>query len=408
MTKKGYVIIMASILLHSNCERGRMRENQAIALTEISSRLDRNGDIPLYQQLGQYIREHVIANGEQAGNFRIPPEKSLSKSWGVSTHTVRQALNCLVEEGLLARQRGRGTFVRSSHLDRIRTAGTVFHHRIGLVMPWVESSFFASVFPETENFAHLSGFRTMLVNSWDHPETELDRIREMIDNGVDGVVWMCPTQGPLQATRHLLMDSVSATVAVDRIPLDMQEVLSLVEADNFGGMARMVRFLLQKGRCRIAYAGMAATISSSAERAAGYRYAMQEHGPGVEPAWMVHSTHADFRQIGLHCAEKMIASGQSFDAVCCENDTIAAGVIERFIEEGLQIPSDVAVTGFDDDPVSTEIAPNLTTMRMDVASMAREATQLLVEILQKKDRNQIISTIRTRVPATLIVRESTQ
>ena len=72
--------------------------------------LDRNGDIPLVYQLGQAIRERIVA-GEYRPGQPIPTEDQLQKFYGVSRTTVRLALAKLVNEGYIRRQQGKGTFV---------------------------------------------------------------------------------------------------------------------------------------------------------------------------------------------------------------------------------------------------------------------------------------------------------
>lgn len=72
--------------------------------------LDRASVIPLYHQLYEILRSHITSGIWQPGDM-IPPESELKRQYGVSQITVRQALNILVDNGLIYRQRGQGTFV---------------------------------------------------------------------------------------------------------------------------------------------------------------------------------------------------------------------------------------------------------------------------------------------------------
>lgn len=86
------------------------------------SMLDRDSVIPLYHQLYEILRSHIDEGIWKPGDL-IPPESELKKTYGVSQITVRQALNNLVEQGIIYRQRGKGTFVSqrmvTSSLTRI-------------------------------------------------------------------------------------------------------------------------------------------------------------------------------------------------------------------------------------------------------------------------------------------------
>lgn len=72
--------------------------------------LDRSSAIPLYQQLGEILRSRIEA-GEWEPNTKIPSEHELNREYGLSRMTVRQVLTSLVNEGLLFRVQGKGTYV---------------------------------------------------------------------------------------------------------------------------------------------------------------------------------------------------------------------------------------------------------------------------------------------------------
>ena len=73
-------------------------------------KVDRSSPLPLHYQLKQHLLEK-IESGEWKPNDLIPSEQEMQTSFGLSRITVRQALSDLVYEGLLIRERGRGTFV---------------------------------------------------------------------------------------------------------------------------------------------------------------------------------------------------------------------------------------------------------------------------------------------------------
>ncbi len=73
-------------------------------------RIDRNSKLPLYHQLHEILRDRIVNGGWQPGDM-IPPESELIERYQVSRTTVRQVLDMLVNEGLIYRQQGRGTFV---------------------------------------------------------------------------------------------------------------------------------------------------------------------------------------------------------------------------------------------------------------------------------------------------------
>lgn len=86
----------------------------------IDLELDRRIPVPLYYQLQQQLRQAIL-DGRMAPGASLPPEPDLADSAGVSRFTVRQAVEQLVREGLVRRERGRGTFVA----DLADTAGAI-------------------------------------------------------------------------------------------------------------------------------------------------------------------------------------------------------------------------------------------------------------------------------------------
>ena len=92
--------------------------------------IDRNSKLPLYHQLYEILRENITRGEWQPGDM-IPPEPELIDRYKVSRTTVRQVLDMLVNEDLIYRQQGRGTFVAHPSLEQMlvrsrRTTGSVW------------------------------------------------------------------------------------------------------------------------------------------------------------------------------------------------------------------------------------------------------------------------------------------
>jgi len=101
-------------------------------------KVDRNSPLPLHYQLKQHLLEKIEA-GDWKPNDLIPSEQELQTSFGLSRITVRQALSDLVYEGLLIRERGRGTFVappKMTHSPEDRKSLTEFMAEKGIKPGW--------------------------------------------------------------------------------------------------------------------------------------------------------------------------------------------------------------------------------------------------------------------------------
>ena len=366
--------------------------------------IDRVSPVPLYHQLALHLTDSV-RGGEYKVNDKFPTDLELSQRFEVSRPTVRQALNELIKQGLLVRERGRGTFVRPSAFTPVAQEKVVKYHRIGLVMPWQAGTLFAPLLEAVEDVAHERGFHILLANNREDANVEIARVREMLNHGVDGVLWMCPSAGPNEAMARNLVDSVPVVVAVDRAVRIEGIRMSLVEADNVGGMRKMVEHLLGRGYQRIAFVREPQRVTSVQEREIGYNEALKSGGVGPGEGWYF-SSRKRFGENGRICAGKILRSEVKFDAVVCCTDATAVGLIEVLKEKSVKVPGDVAVTGFNDDPMTEVNDPKITSAHIDIGQMGRRGMEILLAQLNALERGEAVRPVQEVIPVNLKVRES--
>jgi DNA-binding LacI/PurR family transcriptional regulator len=180
-----------------------------------------------------------------------------------------------------------------------------------------------------------------------------------------------------------------------------------VVIDNLAASHEAVQHLVSLGRKRIAFIG--AHIDASREpahvRLQGYREALEQAGLPFDPA-LVASTSAFGRADGAEGMRRLLKSRRRPDAVFAYNDPMAIGAMRAVSEQGLRIPQDVAVVGFDDVEEGRFSNPTLTTIAPDKEAIARIAVEMLVERIEGRAGQRPAQD--QQPPYTLIVRESTQ
>jgi DNA-binding LacI/PurR family transcriptional regulator len=127
---------------------------------------------------------------------------------------------------------------------------------------------------------------------------------------------------------------------------------------------------------------------------------------GIEPT-VVRHPHAPPDDIGYAAAQTVLGRGNRPTAILCFSDAIARGVIRSIQNEGLHVPNDVSVVGFDDNPIGRRTRPALTTVRQDVDAKGRAAAAALTVAI---DRSKTRPASRGRhlvLPTELVVRDST-
>jgi len=162
----------------------------------------------------------------------------------------------------------------------------------------------------------------------------------------------------------------------------------------------MMEHLFGFGHRRIAHVIGHPAHGASGWRLAGYRESLEKAGIPYDQSLVV---EGDFSfGSGVAAARKLFSLAELPTAVFAANDDMAAGVIWAAGENGLAVPGDVSVCGFDDTPISRQIWPALTTIRQPSREMGRIACLQLLDVLRGRGEGELV-----QVPFTLKVREST-
>ncbi|MEU4217147.1 LacI family DNA-binding transcriptional regulator [Actinoplanes sp. NPDC026623] len=169
-----------------------------------------------------------------------------------------------------------------------------------------------------------------------------------------------------------------------------------VDVDNVGGSRAATEYLLNSGRRRIAMITGPVDTAVGRERHRGYAEALLL--AGLEP----YATEpGDFLETsGVAAMRALLSARPDLDAVVAANDNMAAGALRVLRDAGRTVPGDVAVVGFDDSPLAVHTDPKLTTVHQPVQALGREATRMLIELLDGVQPESCI------LPTKMVVRES--
>ena len=172
-----------------------------------------------------------------------------------------------------------------------------------------------------------------------------------------------------------------------------------IGCDNFQGGRLVGEHLLQLGRRRVAFLGDASQrFPEFHDRWRGCGAAFAEAGQSLDPALQVDAHSAE--ESGHDAALELVRRGRCFDALFAASDLIAVGALRALAEQGVSVPQEVAVVGFDDIPAARFSHPPLTTVAQDTAS----AGAMLVDTVMRQVRGEPVGSVM--LPATLRVRQS--
>jgi DNA-binding LacI/PurR family transcriptional regulator len=161
------------------------------------------------------------------------------------------------------------------------------------------------------------------------------------------------------------------------------------------------RHLISLGHTNIALVTGPMEEDCSRDRTEGYRRALRETGIGFDEAMVIEGDWS--ATSGQAALVSLIEQGHTPSAVFAQNDRMAMGVMRAARDGDIKIPSQLAVIGVDDMPLSSYFDPPLTTMQQDMPRIGQEATRMLLDIIQKK--NPAVRELK--LSAQLVVRRST-
>lgn len=171
-----------------------------------------------------------------------------------------------------------------------------------------------------------------------------------------------------------------------------------VDIDNVHGARTAVTHLIGRGRRRIATIAGPEDMRAALDRRAGWAQTLTEAGLPLGAVGVGDFTEAG----GLTAMRALLAAQPDLDAVFVANDLMARGAVRALVDAGRRVPDDVAVVGYDDSPVATAVAPELTTVAQPSELMGQRMADLLLSLLGGDDPAP-----PALLPTTLVVRQTT-
>lgn len=176
---------------------------------------------------------------------------------------------------------------------------------------------------------------------------------------------------PERAYLELLVRQSLPVICMDFF--DVSITADMVVGDSAGGTALLTQHLIDQGHRDIAFYGEVNATSSIMERYLGYLATMMGNGLSVPDDYRIADRNAQGTLIPLTLPEKRPT------ALVCNSDWSARWAIDQLRQQGLRVPEDISIVGFDDFDYTPPTVPALTTYRVDQADMCRTVVRLIGE-----------------------------
>jgi len=251
---------------------------------------------------------------------------------------------------------------------------------LGLLVPKLNSYFMSTVIAGIEKVTNENGYGLIISNSQESSLQEIAGTKTLFNSRVDGL--MVSLAFDTRNTKHfkLFLDKNIPVIFFDRVS-ECPGCMSVI-IDNFMAGYEVTSHLISQGCKKIVYIGGNPLRNVYSERHKGYKKALQSSGlPFDKSLTMIGELT---RQAGTEAALKILSMKPLPDAVFTANDTSAVGVMMELLKKGIRIPEDICVAGFNNEPVSQVIQPNLTTVHYP----AEEIGEIVATSMMNKLRNR--------------------
>lgn len=312
---------------------------------------------------------------------------------GVSQPTVSRALRGDARVSEATRQRVRDAAAKLGYIpsERGRSLSTRRTRRVGVVVDDLSNPFYLQLLDVLHRELESNDTKMVMLTS---PPDELERAERLVDGSIDGAVLTTTRIGspaPAELQRRGF-----PFVLLNREVDDAQADCCV--ADNHEGGRLVAAELARLGHRDVGAILGPAHTSTGRDREAGFRAGLAEHGLQMADT---HARRGEFSfDSGYRELTAMATAGDLPSAVFCGNDVVALGALNAASANGLDVPGDLTVIGFDDIEMAGWDLIGLTTVRQDMERMARTAATLLVERIADPERPHE----RVCVPAELVAR----
>ena len=306
--------------------------------------------------------------------------KTVANKAGVSTATVSR---------VLANFKGIKENTRNKVLDTIKdlnyevdsVARSLRQNKtntIGIIVSNVLSQFYSIIAKSVEDKALESGYKLILCNSDDDPSKELEYLKILKSNKVDGII-LTPTGKNAEYINNIIESGIQV-VLLDRLVEGVN--CDSVLVDNYKGSYTATEYLLGRGYKKIAFIGGYIDRTTGRQRLDGYSMALKEAGIRVNNDLV---KIGDFKkESGVKLTKELLEDTLIPDALFSSNIDMTLGCLIAIKNAGLSIPEDIAIVGFDDPDWSIIADPPLTTISQPVYELGLKATEILIKNINDK------------------------
>jgi LacI family transcriptional regulator len=270
---------------------------------------------------------------------------------------------------------------------------------IGVVVPKLNSYFMATVIAGMEKVTNLHGYGLIISQSQESGKQEISCVTTLFNSRVDGLLVSLAFDTKNIDHFNVLLNKNIPVVFFDRVS-ECGGCMSVV-IDNYKAGYEATHHLIDQGCKRIVHLTGNLLRNVYTDRFRGYKQALSDNGIPFDQKMVIISDLNE--QAGIDTAKKILNMKSRPDGIFTANDTSAVATIVELGKAGIIIPDEIAVVGFNNEPISKVVQPNLTTVDYPAREIGEIAATSLINRLMSS-RSDNLSTIILK--HNLIIRKS--
>ncbi|CAH0531546.1 substrate-binding domain-containing protein [Vibrio natriegens] len=267
---------------------------------------------------------------------------------------------------------------------------------IGVLVSDVSDPFFGTLVKSVDNVARENGKHILIGNGYHNADDERRALDLLANSRCDALV--IHAKGLSDEELIAYAKEVKGLVLINRhIPELAERCISL---DNRKGAFLATEYLIRHGHRKIACIASSHDIEDTDERLQGYQSALKEHGIELSKSYVEYGEpNSDGGEVAM---TNLLTKSLEITGVVAYNDYMAAGALATLDQNGIDVPQQVSMVGFDDGLIARFVHPGLTTIRYPIEMMAERATRLALAL----SRNEKVEDETIIFSPTLVRRDS--
>lgn len=338
------------------------------------------------------VKVKIIDVAREAGVSKSTVSRVLNKDKAVSDKSrraVKEAIKKL-------------NYTPSYFAQGIRTRRT---KTVAMLVPEYSNYFYSEMFLGAEDAALKHKYMVLVCSTLRHAKSEIGYIKELLSRSVDGIIYNTYRTSE-DTLDYLSKISESVPVVVMNPSKGENGHFSYVYTDGYESTRKAVHYLYEKGRHEIGYVRNVESINITDDRFEGYLMGMKDCGLPVDERFIYHvddeGGEPDYIALGRQAAKKIIDQDKRPDAILTAIDMLAIGCIKEFNAQGVKVPEDINIIGFDNVSLCELIDPSLTTISQPTRLLGQRAVETIIAKIDGRETDE-----RAIFDGKLIIREST-